>query len=116
MKSRISCIIATMLSPALAFTPQLAAQDNHDHYQRHHHYKLIDLDTLGGPQSYSFFGDAQSINKRGTAVGQSDTTNPHSNYPNFNPYVGNGSPDPFIQHAFRWENGALTDLGRTSRS
>jgi hypothetical protein len=104
-------MIATTLLPALAFTPQLAAQDNQDHHQRHHHYKLIDLGTLGGPQSFSFFGDAQSLNNREMAVGQADTSAPDPNYPNFNPYLGSGSPDPFIEHAFKWQNAALTDLG-----
>ena len=111
MKSRMWCMIARTLLPALFLTPQLSAQDNQDRQKQQHHYKLINLGTLGGPQSYSFFGDAQSLNNRGMAVGQSDTTIPDPNYPNFNPYIGNGNPDPFIQHAFIGENGVLTDLG-----
>jgi probable HAF family extracellular repeat protein len=99
-----------VLIAALAIPLQLAAQDNKgDH--KHHHYQLIDLGMLGGPQSFSFFGDAKPMNNRGTAVGQADTSVPDPNYPNFNPYLGSGSPDPFIEHAFKWQNGVLSDLG-----
>jgi hypothetical protein len=112
MKSRFSTRIATVtLFAALTIPLQLAAQDNQDHKHKHHHYKLIDLGTLGGPQSFSFFGDAQSLNNRGMAVGQADTSVPDPDYPNFNPYLGSGSPDPFIEHAFQWQKGTLTDLG-----
>jgi hypothetical protein len=77
MKSRILCMIATMLLPALAFTLQLAAQDNQDDHQRRHHYKLIVLGTLGGPQSFGDQGHgAANINNRGTAIGTADTATP----------------------------------------
>jgi uncharacterized membrane protein len=70
--------------------------------QEHLRYKLIDLGTLGGPQSFGV-----NTNNRGMAVGFADTTTPDPNYPNFNPgFV----QDPFIYHAFEWNNGALVDL------
>jgi probable HAF family extracellular repeat protein len=72
----------------------------------HHHYQLIDLGTLGGPQSTIDF--AIPLNNHGTVSGSADT--PHTN-----PYYGNDNPaffpDPYIEHAFQWKNGALTDLG-----
>ena len=97
----------------LAIAVPLAAQEQQRRGPKKDHprYKLVDVGTLGGPQSFSFFGDAQPMNKRGTAVGQADTPVPDPNYPNFNPYLGSGSPDPFIEHAFKWQNAALTDLG-----
>ena len=77
----------------------------------HHRYQLVDVGTLGGPQSASYFGDAQSLNNRGAVVGQADTKTPDPNYPNFNPYIGFGGPDPFVLHAFEAQGGKLTDLG-----
>ena len=40
-----------LLFAALAIPLRLAAQDKQDHNRRHHHYKLIDMGTFGGPQS-----------------------------------------------------------------
>ncbi len=42
-------IIAVMLLTALATPLRLVAQDQK---KTHHHYKLIDLGTFGGPQGY----------------------------------------------------------------
>ncbi len=46
--------IAITSLAALAIPLSLAAQDNRDH-DKHHHYKLIDLGTFGGPSSYVNF-------------------------------------------------------------
>ena len=103
---------ALALFTALAIPFRLDAQEQQwREPKKDHRYKLIDLGTLGGPQSFSFFGDAKPMNNRGMAMGQADTSVPDPNYPNFNPYLGSGSPDPFIEHAFKWQNGALSDLG-----
>jgi uncharacterized membrane protein len=40
-----------------------------------------------------------------------ETSSPDPNYPNFSPFLGFDNPDPFIQRAFLWQNGVLTDLG-----
>ena len=78
--------------------------------REHHRYRLIDMKTFGGPQSYTYGEDAQSLNAGGTAVGQADTSVLDPNYPNVNPLV-DLFPDPFIQDAFRWRKGARIDLG-----
>jgi len=80
MKSKtLMCITAITLFAALALPGQLAAQ--------HHHYKLIDLGTFGGPSSYFnsldltdvfgfgtvFYNLAQVRNARGVFVGFADT-------------------------------------------
>jgi probable HAF family extracellular repeat protein len=66
--------------------------------QEHHHYKLIDLGTFGGPASYISNG----LNNSGTAVGVADTPTPDPTC-----YV-----DCFVAHAFQSRNGgALVDLG-----
>jgi probable HAF family extracellular repeat protein len=112
MKSKTLCIIATTLFAALAIPIHLAAQNNQDSKPVHHHYKLIDVGTLGGPQSYvnagsgNEFGNfAQILNNRGTMTGSADTSTP-------DPFPGFCSNDDcFVSHAFEWKNGAKTDLG-----
>jgi probable HAF family extracellular repeat protein len=110
------CITTIALLAVLAMPVQLAAQKKKDHNQ-HHHYKLIDLGTLGGPNSSVLFG-LRVLDNRGTVVGGAETSTPNPNYPNCNPLLGycfQGSsapyPPAFIQHAFKWQKGALTDLG-----
>jgi probable HAF family extracellular repeat protein len=101
MKRNLTATIAAIaLFTALAIPVQLAAQQTR--------YKFIDIGTFGGPNSFSFFGDARSLNNAGTLVGQADTSIPDPNYGNPNPLV---DPDPFIQHGFLWSKGELVDLG-----
>jgi len=99
MKSeRLSFAIATLIA-SLAVTIPLAAQ--------HTRYKLIDIATLGGPSSYfSGFGQGeQLLNNAGIVAGSPDTSTPDPNAPNCS------NPDCFVSHAFRWQNGVLTDVG-----
>jgi len=105
MKSRIRTLLTVLAISALALPIQTHGQENG---KKHHHYKLVEIGTFGGPSSSSFFGDAQSLTNREKVVGQADTSVPDPAFPNSNPYLG---ADPFIQHGFRWEDGTLTDLG-----
>jgi hypothetical protein len=121
MKSRFStCIAAMMLFAALAIPVRLAAQDSPDHRSNHYHYKLIDMRTFGGPNSYFnslsltdggfgfgsvFYNNALIGNRRGVFVGFADTS-ASDPYPGFC-YV----PDCFVAHAFQWRNGVKTNLG-----
>jgi uncharacterized membrane protein len=88
----------------------------------HHHYKVIDIGTLGGPSSYFddlhltdsyffnsvFYNFSQVLNSKGILVGFADTStpDPYSTNPVFC-YV----PDCFVTHAYQWQNGETTDLG-----
>jgi uncharacterized membrane protein len=88
----------------------------------HHHYKVIDIGTFGGPSSYFddlhltdnygfnavFYNFSQVLDRNGTFVGFADTAapDPYSANPVFC-YV----PDCYITHAFRRQNGETTDLG-----
>ena len=72
-------------------------------------YDLVDLGTLGGPQG----GVANDVPVPFSATGHSlfgtaDTTTT-------DPYAANDngffSGDPFVQHAFVWRDGRITDLG-----
>ena len=78
------------------FAAQSASQTPSPNHLR---YKLIDLGTLGGPNSSETL-EFPFINNAGMVVGFADT----------------GIPDPtnpggFLPHAFRWQQGVLTDLG-----
>jgi len=68
-------------------------------------YRLIDIGTLGGPSAHgpSNGGGSPFLNNPGTVVGSADTSIPCNN-PNNCP----------VFHAFRWQNGVLTDLGALS--
>jgi probable HAF family extracellular repeat protein len=68
-------------------------------------YKLIDIGTLGGPSAHgpSNGGGSPFLNNAGTVAGSADTSIPCNN-PNNCP----------VFHAFRWQNGVLTDLGALS--
>jgi len=65
----------------------------------HLRYRLIDLGTLGGPNSAETL-EFPFINNTGMVVGFSDTATP-------DPF----NPGGFIPHAFQWQEGILTDLG-----
>src|SRR5580704_8691960 len=109
MKSRISLsTIAISLLAVLAIPVQLSAQEptEGEHHAKHHHYKLIDLGTFGGPQSRADYQVA--LNNHGTVAGSADTPYPNPFYGNDNPFF---FPDPFIEHAFQWKDGVLTNLG-----
>ena len=95
---------------ALAVPVSLAAQDDLNK-PSHHHYKLIDLGTLGGPNSGvpgvfyeidSGTAGAQVISNDGTVTGLADTStsDPLCYF-----------DDCFYPNTFRWREGTLTSLG-----
>jgi len=110
MKSKVWGGVTITLLAAMALPVGVMAQDGKVPPGMHHHFQLIDLGTLGGPNSYlpaSFFEGiaTQSLSRAGTFAGQADTAIPDPYAPNcFN-------PDCFVSHAFQWRAGALTDLG-----
>jgi len=117
---KLMCITAIALFAGLAIPAGLAAQDKQEHnnHHKHHRYKLIDLGTFGGPQSWvfgAFEWPASTVNNAGTVVGGADSSNSNPNYPNVNPFLGPaqlfGYADPFVFQAFKWEKGTLTNLG-----
>jgi probable HAF family extracellular repeat protein len=106
--------IAMTLFVTLAIAVGLAAENKpQQESNQRHHYKLVILGTLGGPQSYGDAGHgAANINNRGTAVGVADTSAADPFYPNFNPLLsGLIGSYPFIYHAFTTRGGAIVDLG-----
>jgi probable HAF family extracellular repeat protein len=112
MKSKTVYIIGMTLFAALAIPIHLAAQNNQESKPKHHHYKLFDMGTLGGPQSYVNPGSgndtgnfASILNNRGTVTGSADTSTPDP-FPSFC-----FNEDCFVSHTFEWKHGVRTDLG-----
>lgn len=108
MKSKTFTFATTLsLLATLAIPVYLAAQDTatQNHAPKHHHYKLIDLGTLGGPNSSVTFGGytSKTLDSQGTVVGFSDTSTT-------DPYCLL-YPDCFVNRSFQWRNGISTDLG-----
>src|SRR6202043_2796098 len=95
VKSRtLTCITAVMLFAALASPFPLDGQNSPDHSHKHHHYKLIDVGTFGGPAG-GLFDSQKQLTSNGTLVGWADTAVPDPYAPNcFN-------PDCVIQHGFQ---------------
>lgn len=72
---------------------------------KHHHYKLIDMGTLGGPGSFSPFPWALDIDSRGLATAEADTSM-------VDPYAPNClQSDCLVNHPITWQHGVQTDLG-----
>jgi probable HAF family extracellular repeat protein len=79
-------------------------------WQSHTRYKLIDLGTLGGPNSNTtapFFEgiSVPTLGQDGTFAGESETSTPDP----FNPNCFNS--DCLASHAIKWKGGVRTDLG-----
>ena len=96
-------LVALRLLAALALTLQLSAQSNLGEH-RHHHYKLIDLGTLGGPNSLVTFPETNTITAHGTVIGSADTSTS-------DPYAPNCLQDCLVNHSFLWRGGIQSDLG-----
>jgi probable HAF family extracellular repeat protein len=110
MKSKAFRLSAALsLLVALALSTELAAQNSQAQNEpQHHHYKLIDMGTLGGPHSYgSVNGDGFSLlNNSGVVASYADLNVPDPNAA-FSCFV----PDCSQAHAFRWKDGVMTDIG-----
>jgi probable HAF family extracellular repeat protein len=94
MNYRTTVLVAFCSCLVLGLPLSVAAQ--------HKRFKLIDVPTLGGPAAWGQVdgpGTTQFINSTGTIVGGAATSIPDPS-----------CPSCFLGHAFRWEDGILTDL------
>ena len=110
MKPNTSILIAaTILLAALTTSTRLSSQSNPAaSSHKYHHYKLIDMGTFEGPQSYVTSPDLTveaDVNSHGVLAGWADTSTPDP-FPNFC-----FAEDCFVAHAFQWKNGVRSDLG-----
>lgn len=100
-------ILAAFIIPVLSVAQgQPAAPPDEQHYSR---YRLIDLGTFGGPQSYVADGiditQVRIVNNQGIFAGWADTSTP-------DPYPDFCFEDCFVAHAFRSRDGVTKrDLG-----
>jgi probable HAF family extracellular repeat protein len=106
MKSKkwTSVVVMTLFA-ALAMSVSLTAQQQIPTGQPK--YTVIDMGTLGGPQS-NVTAYAAVVSSQQAMVGGADTSTRDPNYPNFNYLL---SQDPFVQHAVVTQYGIRTDLG-----
>jgi probable HAF family extracellular repeat protein len=88
-------------------------------HTKHHHYKLINPGTFGGPWSYingfEYHGAVQNVNNAGELAGWADLSrlDPYRLSSNaFSNFCFNYDGTPcHISHAFQWKDGVKTDLG-----
>jgi hypothetical protein len=92
-KNLSACITAITFTVLLVLPPRVAAQ--------HPRYRLVDIGTLGGPDSYGEInGDGiPLLNNSGVVGSFADTASPDPKTPNCE------VPDCFVAHAFRWKDG-----------
>lgn len=92
--------LTTLMLVLVISTIEVAAQE-------HAHYKLVDLGTFGGQQSYVYAPNnyAAVLNNRGSVTGWAETTisDPFSTFC--------FTDDCVVAHAFKSQDGHLTDLG-----
>jgi probable HAF family extracellular repeat protein len=109
MKPNVLLRVSAMaFSTALLLAPSLIAQQRGDEHRdkgARHRYRVVDLGTFGGSNSYYFLPYGPSVSRNGVVVGGADTTEPDPDYPFC---FGNAC---LAVHAFRWRNGKLRDLG-----
>lgn len=101
MSKRLTLSIAAGILAALAVAAPVQAR-------AHYPYALVDLGTLGGPQSDVGNQPVPFATEHGAFFGTADTTVGDPFGPNDNPTF-NG--DPHVQHTFVWRDGTITDLG-----
>jgi probable HAF family extracellular repeat protein len=111
MRKNLAAFFASLsFCAALAMPLVLSAQDtsSQNHKPKHHHYKLIEMGTFGGPtSSLDLPGGPPNvpfnriINRAGEVLGSGDTQIP-------DPY---GFDGPLVNYAFRWQEGVQTNLG-----
>lgn len=119
-KNLTMCITALILLAALAVPVQLPAQEHHSEGKhRHHHYKLIDMGTFGGPEgyigAYEYSGPFQNLNNAGMLASWADT-------PKLDPFglSGNSGDQNFCfnydgtpcyaSRAFQWQDEVRSEL------
>jgi uncharacterized membrane protein len=96
------CITAMTLFAALATPAQLAVHPATMNYPR---FKLVDLGTFGGSNSFVNGPLLPILSSNGTYGGQADTSIRDPFAPNCQ------NPDCLVQRAQQWQNGVVTDLG-----
>jgi probable HAF family extracellular repeat protein len=95
-------LIAAVLA---VLTLPISAQDGQNSRNKHHRYKLIDMGTLGGPNSGQV-GGGQTINNQGAVIAMAGLNKPDP----FGP-APNCLQDCSVWQAIEWQRGIVTPLG-----
>src|SRR5260370_5616182 len=99
-----SSVVTVTLFTTLAMLAGVTAQNAgaQQTAAKHHHYKLIDVGTFGGPNSSNAWAGIgnRMMNSAGTVIGEADTSASDL-------YC---LVDCFLNDVFQWQNGVLTDL------
>ncbi len=98
---KMAVAIAVVLAVGLASHLPLSAQQS----AKHHHYKLVDAGTFGGPEGSIFFSNPSSpaLNNKGMLVGVSDTSAP-------DPFAPDCFFDCFVDLGFLLQDGVVIPL------
>jgi probable HAF family extracellular repeat protein len=101
MFRKLMCVAAVMFA-VVPMSLQLAAQEAN---AKHHRYKLIDLGTFGGPNSYlAYPPPGVLLSNQGSVVGLAETPDP-------DPFCPDCFLEGLVSYAFRWHDGVLKNLG-----
>src|SRR5579859_4547096 len=94
-------LFAAMVIPASAMAQSTATPNPPTPF---HHYRLFDMGTLGGPNSFSCWSGCLSINSNGTVIAEADTALGDP----FAPFCLQGC---LVDHGLLWKDGVATDMG-----
>src|SRR6516164_8936877 len=108
-----TCSISMAAISLLGALPSgcLAAQEVRAGEAKHHHYKLIDIGTFGGSQSFVNPGSGNEANNYTMVLNSEGSVTGWAESPTPDPYPAFCFADCFTVHAFVWKNGAKIDLG-----
>jgi len=100
---KLAITTAVVLGVMFARQVSVSAQEP----AKHHHYKLVVVGTLGGPNSFLSGPEQQTLNNQGTFVAFANTATPNPNPGCFVPF---NSPDCFVERPVVLHNGKLTEM------
>jgi probable HAF family extracellular repeat protein len=93
-----ACLAVTDAAPLLAQSQATATKP-----AGHHHYKLVDFGSLGGPGGGIVYPSSRALNNRGMGLGASDTANP-------DPFAPDCYLDCNVVRGQLLRNGVVTEL------
>jgi probable HAF family extracellular repeat protein len=96
-------LFAALVTPVATLAQAVTTQKP---IAKHHHYKLVDMGTLGGPNSSYGWPFGRNINSHGTAISEAETAIG-------DPFAPNclQAPDCLIDRGLQLKNGVSTDMG-----
>ena len=102
MKKSLSLLFVVCSFDALLILPAVSSAQQQP--AKHHHYKLFDMGTLGGPNSSLNWPSGRNINSSGTAISEAETAIG-------DPFAPNCLQSCLIDRGLQWKDGVSTDMG-----